>query len=141
MLVMLAIIIDEPFLLTAAEVEKGQSGLAGITAMPPNASVPVCHPTNPSSLHSTHTKLLLLLLLKAVVLPPLLAFMLLETEVLLLTEAQVMLLLGANYLLRHNFEVFWWTPIPKFLVQCTMCIVDTTSAGRSNGPDNIQYSW
>ena len=36
MLVMLAILIDEPFLLTAAEVEKGQSGLPGITATPPS---------------------------------------------------------------------------------------------------------
>ena len=35
MLVMLAILIDEPFLRAAAEVEKGQSGLPGITATPP----------------------------------------------------------------------------------------------------------
>ena len=34
MLVMLAILIDEPFLRAAAEVEKGQSGLPGITATP-----------------------------------------------------------------------------------------------------------
>ena len=85
MLVMLAILIDEPFLRAAAEVEKGQSGLPGITATPPS-----CHPT--LVLHK--------LLLQN---HPYTA----TTNRSSTTTFSTSNAFTRGYLLRHNFEVFW----------------------------------
>ena len=45
----------------------------------------------------------------------------------------LLLLLGANYLLRHNFEVFWWTPIPK-LMKVEAVYVDSCSSIADSSP-------